>query len=287
MLHSLLVLAACSPLAVPPQELIEAETKPAMVTPMDQYAALKAEYDKAMQAFWKDYQAQPEDARATFYEERPSPDDHAGAFLELAAAHPKTEAAASCYLWVAQYSDESEKSVAALDALILDHIDSPSMAQACAMLMRKYDVGEQYLTDILEQSSNPEVQGNACFYLGKHYMSCTDLVATLSMANEEQREAYVGYLGSEEIVERVAAMDPAELQQEAEECFERVCVEYADVEYRRGTLSEAAESNLFQIRNLQIGMVAPDIEGEDIFGTSFKISDYRGKVVVLDFWGNW
>src|SRR4051812_31353276 len=34
---------------------------------------------------------------------------------------------------------------------------------------------------------------------------------------------------------------------------------------------------------LTIGKVAPDIVGEDIDGKEFKLSDYRGKVVVLDF----
>jgi hypothetical protein len=38
---------------------------------------------------------------------------------------------------------------------------------------------------------------------------------------------------------------------------------------------------------LAIGKDAPDIVGEDIAGKRFKLSDYRGKVVVLDFWGNW
>ncbi|HEV3444883.1 MAG TPA: redoxin domain-containing protein [Gemmataceae bacterium] len=32
---------------------------------------------------------------------------------------------------------------------------------------------------------------------------------------------------------------------------------------------------------------APDIAGIDFDGKKFKLSDYRGKVVVLDFWGNW
>ena len=27
--------------------------------------------------------------------------------------------------------------------------------------------------------------------------------------------------------------------------------------------------------------------GEDLNGVAFKLSDYRGKVVVLDFWGDW
>jgi peroxiredoxin len=34
-------------------------------------------------------------------------------------------------------------------------------------------------------------------------------------------------------------------------------------------------------------MKAPDIEGKDMDGVAFKLSDFRGKVVVLDFWGFW
>ena len=36
-----------------------------------------------------------------------------------------------------------------------------------------------------------------------------------------------------------------------------------------------------------IGTMAPEIEGPDTDGVDFKLSDYRGKVVMLDFWGNW
>lgn len=43
----------------------------------------------------------------------------------------------------------------------------------------------------------------------------------------------------------------------------------------------------FKKTRLQVGMVAPEIEGSDLEGHNFKLSDYRGKVVVLDFWGDW
>ncbi len=43
----------------------------------------------------------------------------------------------------------------------------------------------------------------------------------------------------------------------------------------------------FRKSRLQTGMAAPDIVGKDIDGHTFKLSDYRGKVVVLDFWGDW
>jgi cytochrome oxidase Cu insertion factor (SCO1/SenC/PrrC family) len=39
--------------------------------------------------------------------------------------------------------------------------------------------------------------------------------------------------------------------------------------------------------DLDVGKLAPDIEGEDIDGQKFKLSEYRGKVVLLDFWGHW
>jgi hypothetical protein len=36
-----------------------------------------------------------------------------------------------------------------------------------------------------------------------------------------------------------------------------------------------------------VGKPAPEIAGEDLDRKKFKLSDYRGKVVLLDFWGNW
>ena len=40
-------------------------------------------------------------------------------------------------------------------------------------------------------------------------------------------------------------------------------------------------------RALRVGKEAPDIVAKDLDGKEFKLSDYRGKVVLLDFWGNW
>lgn len=39
--------------------------------------------------------------------------------------------------------------------------------------------------------------------------------------------------------------------------------------------------------NVVAGKVAPDIAGVDLDGTAFKLSDYKGKVIMLDFWGDW
>jgi hypothetical protein len=48
-----------------------------------------------------------------------------------------------------------------------------------------------------------------------------------------------------------------------------------------------AKDALFEIEHLQVGCTAPEIAGVDVEGTPFKLSDYRGKAVLLDFWGFW
>ena len=35
------------------------------------------------------------------------------------------------------------------------------------------------------------------------------------------------------------------------------------------------------------GDTIPSIEGKDVDGESFELADYEGKVVMLDFWGDW
>ena len=36
-----------------------------------------------------------------------------------------------------------------------------------------------------------------------------------------------------------------------------------------------------------VGAPAPPTQGIDADGTVFSLADYKGKVVLLDFWGNW
>lgn len=52
-------------------------------------------------------------------------------------------------------------------------------------------------------------------------------------------------------------------------------------------LADKIRGPKFKAEKLQIGLVAPNIVGEDIDGVKFQLEDYRGKVVVLDFWGFW
>ncbi len=61
----------------------------------------------------------------------------------------------------------------------------------------------------------------------------------------------------------------------------------AQKQQRRGTYGAWVKNTVNALKNLKIGGTAPEIEGPDLDGVSFKLSDYRGKVVLLDFWGYW
>jgi thiol-disulfide isomerase/thioredoxin len=56
---------------------------------------------------------------------------------------------------------------------------------------------------------------------------------------------------------------------------------------RKRTLGQEAEARLDDIFNLAVGKPAPEIEGTTVEGKPLKLSDYKGKVVALVFWGTW
>jgi len=41
------------------------------------------------------------------------------------------------------------------------------------------------------------------------------------------------------------------------------------------------------VEGIEKGDRAPEITGTDLDGVDFKLSDYKGKIVMLDFWGDW
>jgi thiol-disulfide isomerase/thioredoxin len=56
---------------------------------------------------------------------------------------------------------------------------------------------------------------------------------------------------------------------------------------RRSTLGQIAEARLDDWHNLAVDKQAPEIKGTDIHGKPMTLSQYRGKVVALVFWGSW
>jgi thiol-disulfide isomerase/thioredoxin len=62
---------------------------------------------------------------------------------------------------------------------------------------------------------------------------------------------------------------------------------YGDLKQAGTAYRDLAESANYFFDNIAVGCDAPATVGEDEDGNPLRVSDYRGKVVMLRFWGNW
>jgi S1-C subfamily serine protease/peroxiredoxin len=81
--------------------------------------------------------------------------------------------------------------------------------------------------------------------------------------------------------------DPVLLEQETIRLLESCQKEYKDIRLEGKELAELATPMLYKIRFLSQGKKAPEIASADAEDKQFKLSDYRGKVVLLDFFADW
>ena len=82
--------------------------------------------------------------------------------------------------------------------------------------------------------------------------------------------------------------DSAKLETESLKLFKELGEKYPKQVIIPGlTVGQMATSSIFEIEHLGVGKVAPEIVGEDLDGAKFKLSDYRGQVVMLSFWASW
>lgn len=239
--------------ALPALAADDDKTGPAASTPAAQYEALVNEHRKAQQEFSRAYSAAQTDAeREKLSSNYPQPQTYSPRFLDLARKYPKDAVAFNALVWVVTNDRYGQHVNDTLEVLLRDHIENEKLGEvAQALVYSNAREPAKTLERIIEKSPHREVKGTATYSLG--------------------------------LVKQ--GLDKAA---EAEKLFEQVLEKFGDVKGGfRGTLADAARGQLFEIRNLAIGKVAPDIEGEDLEGKNFKLSDYRGKVVVIDFWGDW
>jgi len=139
-----------------------------------------------------------------------------------------------------------------------------ALAQFCQRLAFSPDKDSEALLRKLQSHDKKEVKGVALFTLAQVLKQRAD-----SKADSDVKAA-------------------EKLRKEAEKLFEEAAEKYADVSAGyRGSVGEAAKKELYEIRNLAVGRPAPEVEGVDQDGKKFKLSDYKGKVVLFDFWSQY
>ena len=207
-------------------------------------------------------------------------------FLNLAEEHQKDPAAVDALLWVVKNVRGRHETTRALDLLTKRHVNSEKVGPACANIARSRSVAaEKMLHAVLEQNPNRAARVQACFYLALLLDSEASVVDQLKQQPELTPRVFQYY--GKEYGKHLSSLDSVQLAKQREEVYERMLKSFAEVEVQGSTMGKIAEQTLFAIRHLAVGRHAPEINGEDIFGREFKLSDYRGKVVMLTFWGHW
>ena len=259
------------------------------------FAEIEADFEAANKAWYDKYReasaSEDKEAVSKLMAERPQPAAWLPRMKQLVTATPASDDGGAAAAWMltnarATGSDQE----LAIRTLLEHHLGSEhAMRAASAMQRMPTPQAAMFLTRLCEKAEQPSARAAAMYALGEHLKYSAGTARTLATADDEQRKSYEGYYGRE-AVDVLSAADAAQFEERAIEAYERLIADssLAGEDYRgNSTYGEAAKLALFELQNLSIGKVAPEIVGEDVDGVPMKLSDYRGKVVVLDFWGDW
>jgi hypothetical protein len=263
----------------------EAPPVPRAAEGQKEFEAITQQYENARGEFFRAYEAAKTDedrARLSY----PEPQAYAGRFLALAKKYPKDPAAVDALVWIVTNVNPGPDYDRALGLLTTDYLTSDKLGPVCETLVyRQTQDSEKLLRTLCEKGGSRSVQGQATFCLGRFLLDKSQLAARAKKQDSKATDAERFY--GEEYATHLRQSDPAALTAEAEKLLNEVVEKFGDLKPNDRTLAESAQAELFELHYLAIGKVAPDIEGEDVDGRNFKLSEYRGKVVVIDFWGDW
>jgi len=267
-----------------------AATAPAATGDADQQvSAIIAKYDRAMQDFSAAYRTASADERQKLFETKyPKTPDYSKQLLAVAKANPHTPAAMKAIGWVlSRDNDPRGASGEAMKLLAQDYAADPKVTEAIKHLMwTSSPEAEGLFRAVIAKNPDHDAKGTATFMLGRYLKNQIDLVSVIK--GDPQRAKMIASAFGQAAADAAVKRDPAAMEKEAESLFEQTEKQYGDVKGGfKETLGKSASAELFELRNLAIGKTAPDIDGTDIDGKPMKLSDYNGKVVLLDFWGDW
>ena len=231
-----------------PQPPDKPPDKPDAKSRAEQLKAIQTDMEKAQREFISAYTAaKTNEERQAALAKQPKREEFADRAWKLIEADPKDAVAGDALVWVLQIQPYGPRRQQAADLLAKHHITHPKIGDAL-----RYGASESLMRAVMEKSPHAAARAKAAFALAE-------------MLHEQGKG------------------------KEAEALFEKIIADktMAAQPHYRGNLGKAAEGYLFEIRHLAIGKEAPEITGEDIEGQPLRLSDFRGKVVVLDFWGHW
>src|SRR5262249_357005 len=213
-------------------------------------------------------------------------------FLDLAEQHPSDPVAVDALtqaIWMVNHNafparGKDSPGAKAMAVLLRDYLRSDKLGPICLRINSGFrQEHETFLRTLQEKSPHKDVRGLACLALAQFLNNRLQRLDQIKEQPALHRENDT--LFDKEFLARLRGQDRARVAREIETLFEQAGKEYGDVKIPyEGTVAQKVKAELFELRHLLVGKQAPDIEGVDQDGQHFKLSDYKGKVVLLDFW---
>lgn len=303
---------------VPVTGAIQDDEKPAQHSPADEMKAIQQEYRQMQVKFSRAYQAaQSKEDKQKVLRERFDPKPLLVRGLQIAESHPDSSVAVDALLWTLQIGGLSAEGNKAENALVAGFVAKASLSELHTKLQHirlftpkimsavssraEAALDEPYAPLILAWVARGGfVEGSikARKILKERFINHDVLVSVCqTMPYESDKKVALEDLqaildkSTNPKVQAAACYGLATLRKEegnvgqAEKLFDRVVKEFGEA---NKYISLRAKSELNEMRGLLAeGKPALAIEGPDIDGKSFKLTDYKGKVVLLDFWGFW
>jgi peroxiredoxin len=281
-------------------------TPPAGQSRAEEYRELLAMFQSAVHEVLESHKQ--DDATRQLYQDATNSAKIAR-FMKLVPQQTVDPEAVDALVWISKFSPwphtepQTGEGDEARSILVRDYILSPRIAIALPGVLETAsasETAERLYREALARSPHREVRGRACFWLARFLKGQADWIRILkSAAANTQRvpgaqnaRARARKRWGEDALKRLEQKSPELALREAEALFERAAAEFADVSAYGyaddlGLIGDAAREELRSIREFAVGRVAREITGVDKDGEHFKLSDYRGRVVVLTFSGNW
>jgi RNA polymerase sigma factor (sigma-70 family) len=217
------------------------------------------------------------------------PRRYVGRFLEIADSAPNSPAAMDALIWVITFGFDGPEFSRAIDRLVHNYVERRQVGHAALTLGGSVSPSaEKLLRAVIEKNPDRPIKGLACLALGRYLKHQSERVRSIRENPESIKSWEAMFLeegADKEYFSRFINRDPDALMKQAEAVFERTVKEFGDeTGPRRDSLRKDAQAELYEIRELCVGKPAPEIVGQDIDGKPFKLSEFTGKVVVIDFW---
>lgn len=210
-------------------------------------------HEDAVEILYKKMRGKSREEQQKLYQaEYPKPDQAIESITALVLANPGGSASLNGIDWLLNYSGQKGIDPALYNVLETHHLHSEKL-QAIVLKMARSRTPEtqNFLTTVSEKSKIKDARG----------------AAILSLMKRIERDK--------------------EKEDEHTALSKKLFAEHADLIINGRNVTKSIKAKREAEEKLAIGKVAPEIIGKDVDGKEMKLSDYRGKIVVLDFWGDW